>query len=61
MLVKIKFDGSKSLLEIARFCGCAPCQILAVNRVMRETDLVPGQELLVPVEMAHLVKSAKNA
>lgn len=54
MLVKIKYE--KPILEIARFCGCAPCQILAVNKVKRETDLVQGQEILVPVVMGHLVK-----
>ena len=56
MLVKIKLDGSKTLFEIARFCGCAPCQILIVNGVARETDLKPDQEIFVPIIMKCLVR-----
>jgi hypothetical protein len=54
MLVKIKLDGTP-LIEIARFCGCAPCQILAVNRVKTEDDLMQGQEIFVPVITQMLV------
>lgn len=31
MFVKIVFDGSLSIVELAKFCGVAPCQILAAN------------------------------
>ena len=47
VLLKIKYDGN--LLELARFTGCAPCQIIAVNRVKTEKDLAPGTEIFVPV------------
>jgi len=56
MLVKIKLDGTKSLVEIARFCGCAPCQIVAVNGVKTEKDLEIGQDIWVPIVMKCLVK-----
>jgi len=55
MLVKIKLDGSKSLVDIARFCGCAPCQIVAVNGVRTEKDLAAGQDIWVPIETICLV------
>ena len=55
MLVKIKLS-STPLVEIARFCGCAPCQIVAVNGVRTEKELVIGQDILVPVIIKCLVK-----
>jgi len=56
MLVKIRLDGGTSLVDIARFCGCAPCQIVAVNGVRTEKDLVVGQDILVPVVTMCLIK-----
>ena len=69
MLVKIKLDGSQyesgqsdgnatvpPLVAIARFCGCAPCQIVAVNGVKTEKDLVIGQDIWVPVVTKCLVR-----
>ena len=53
MLVKVKLDAP--ILEIARICGCAPCQILAVNGVKYENELVQGSTILVPVVTEHLV------
>ena len=53
MLVKIKFDAP--LIEIARMAGCAPCQILAVNKVRREDELVMGSYIMVPVVTRNLV------
>jgi len=53
MLVKIKYENN--LLEIARVCGCAPCQIIAVNGVRSELELKNGQEISVPVIVEMLV------
>lgn len=55
MLVKIIYDGSKTLYEIARFCGCAPCQILAVNNLKSELELKHGQQIEVPVIIKSLI------
>jgi len=58
MLIKIKLDGSRTLLEIARFCGCAPCQIIALNGARTETELFErfkGQTIEVPVIIKCLV------
>ena len=58
MLIKFKKDGT-SLLEIAKTCGCAPCQILFVNGVKNETELNEKAEILVPIcieHMCHLLK-----
>jgi len=55
MLIKIKLDGTP-LIDIARTAGCAPCQILAVNGIRRETDLVQGSYINVPVLTSHLIK-----
>jgi len=54
MLVKIKLDGTP-IMEIARICGCAPCQILAVNGVEYENELMQGTIIRVPVITQHLV------
>ena len=54
MIVKIKLDDT-TLQEIARTCGCAPCQILALNNVTKETDLEVGQIISVPVATKHMV------
>lgn len=52
MFVRILFDGSKSVVELAKFCGIAPCQILAtnkctedelINRVMSGATRVPRE------------------
>jgi len=59
MLIKIKLDGTP-ILEIARLVGCAPCQILAVNKVKSETDLVVGDTILVPVITQNLIKAPKT-
>ena len=56
MLVQIKLDGTP-IIVIARMCGCAPCQILAVNNVKYETDLVQGSIINVPVVTKHLITS----
>ena len=57
MIVKIVYDGTKSLLEIAKFCGVAPCQILIVNKLKNERELQVGSEILVPVVLNVLVRS----
>jgi len=54
MLIKIKKDGTP-LPEIARVCGCAPCQILVVNNVKTETELNEKVEIFVPIEIKHLI------
>jgi hypothetical protein len=53
MLIKIKKVAP--LIEIARTCGCAPCQILAVNNVKSETEILDGAEIFVPVEIKNLI------
>ena len=55
MIVKIKYEGS--IIEIAHFCGAAVCQILALNNFRSERELVVGQEILVPVMLARLIKA----
>ena len=57
MLVKIKLDGTASLVDIARLCGCAPCQIITANGVRTEKELVAGQDIWVPVVIKCLVKT----
>ncbi|MCL2756212.1 MAG: hypothetical protein FWE45_04155 [Firmicutes bacterium] len=46
MYVKIKFQKTGELVNIAKFSGMAPCQILNLNKATIEEDLV-GQEILV--------------
>jgi len=55
MTIKIIFDGTKTLLEIAVMCGTAPCAILSANGLRSETQLSLGQTLLVPVVMERLI------
>jgi len=62
MLAKIRLDGTDSLLHIARFCGCAPCQILAVNDVRTEPELLErysGKDIDVPVLIKCLMRDAR--
>ena len=54
MFVKVLFDGSKSIIDLAKFCGVAPCQILAANRCT-ESELV-GQIINLPVSTPVMVR-----
>ncbi|MDR0462010.1 MAG: hypothetical protein LBG88_01590 [Christensenellaceae bacterium] len=55
MLIKIKLDGTSSLIDIARTCKVAPCQILIVNGVQNEIELMEKAEIFVPVSTGHMV------
>lgn len=57
MLVKIKRDGTE-LLELARFCGAAPCAIVLANGVRTEAEL--GQEIFVPVTTVAMVRKMSS-
>lgn len=54
MFVKIFFDGSMSIIELAKFCGVAPCQILAAN-LCTEAELI-GREIHLPVSTPVMVR-----
>ena len=54
MMQKIKLDGAP-LIEIAKKCGVAPCQILAVNNVQNERELATLETIFVPVNYDHLI------
>jgi len=54
MFVKVFFDGSISVVELAKFCGIAPCQILAANACM-ETELV-GRVIHLPVSTPVMIR-----
>ena len=47
MFVKVRFTGEMSIIDLAKFCGVAPCQILAANKC-GERDLV-GRFIDLPV------------
>ena len=55
MFAKIKFESEMSVVETARFFGCSPCAILAVNKC-NEVELY-GREILVPIATPHMVRS----
>jgi hypothetical protein len=55
MYAKIRFGGVGDLVQIAKFCGMAPCQILTMNKAANESDLV-GKEITIKVELAALVR-----
>jgi spore germination protein YaaH len=55
MQVKLKFTPEMTLLELARFCGTAPCTILSANNCRRESDLA-GREINVPINTAYMVR-----
>jgi hypothetical protein len=54
MIIYLKKDGTP-LIEIARICGCAPCQILALNNVKSETELLSLEKIKVPAVTEHLI------
>ena len=43
-----------SVVSLAKFCGVAPCSILAVN-ACDESQLY-GREILVPVATPHMIR-----
>jgi hypothetical protein len=56
MFIKILFKKGMSVVGLARFCGVAPCSILAANGC-GEAEL-PGREIIVPVATPALVRRA---
>lgn len=54
MFVKIFFDGGMSIVKLAKFCGVAPCQILAAN-ICAESELI-GREIHLPVSTPALIR-----
>ena len=55
MTIKLEFKPEYSLAQLCVVCGCAPCQVLALNKVTREVDL-HNREILVPISTAAFVK-----
>ena len=56
MQVKIEFKNHYKLVDLCRTCGCAPCQILALNKARTEEEL-RGREIIVPISTASFVQS----
>jgi hypothetical protein len=54
MFAKTLFDGSMSVVELAKFCGVAPCMILAVNKC-REHELV-GRTIDLPISTPVMIR-----
>jgi hypothetical protein len=54
MFVKVEYTGTMSLIELAKFCGVAPCQILAANRC-GEGELV-GRVIDLPVSTPAMIR-----
>jgi len=59
MTIKILFKPEYSLIQLCKTCGVAPCQILALNKVTRETEL-HNKEILVPIQTASFIRSCGN-
>ena len=55
MFVKVQFDGTMSIVELAKFCGVAPCQILSANKC-REDELA-GRMIHLPVSTPVMVRA----
>jgi len=55
MYLKVKFAQFGDLLQLSKFCGMAPCQILRLNKATREHEL-EGREILIKVDTASLVR-----
>jgi len=55
MFVKMEYTGTMSIIDLAKFCGVAPCQILAANKCL-ESEL-PGRMIDLPVSTPALIRS----
>jgi len=54
MTVRIFFKPEYTLVNLCKTCGCAPCQVLALNKVTKEEDL-HNKEIIVPISTAAFV------
>ena len=56
MYAKVFFSEIGDLVRLSRLVGCAPCQVLGLNNVTRESDLV-GRDILIAVNIGALGRS----
>ena len=54
MFVKVEYTGTMSVIDLAKLCGVAPCQILSVNKCT-EQELV-GRVINLPVSTPAMVR-----
>jgi len=54
MFVKFEYTANTSIVDLAKFCGAAPCQILAANRCT-EKELV-GRVIDLPVSTPAMIR-----
>jgi len=57
MFIKYEYTGSISIIDLAKFCGVAPCQILAANRC-KESELI-GRTIDLPVSTPAMIRELK--
>ena len=55
MTIKIAFKEVGDLVEICKFAGVAPCQVLCLNKARSEEELV-GREIFVNMSVASLAR-----
>lgn len=56
MFVSIKRPDNMKVVDIAKFVGCAPCQLLSVNRC-NETEFYAKSEIILPVSTPTMIYS----